>query len=670
MIASIRDALAGALIAFAIGASAQSPLDPATRIAPDALAYAEVRDVGALADAWRNTPWGRLAAHPEGRACIASWLEALEAMRTAARDAIDRAGGSTGLLTGRVAIAVHAPAGDRPAPLPTLTLALCGPADAEAAQKTVRVLFGALAVWLDATVEPRPIGGRDGWSLRWADRFAVHAVAGDGEAWIGTDPDVLATCLVPRERSLRDLPAFERAAMRVDARVAHHFAWIDLPRVLARLDASIGATNPEIGYLVEALDLRRIHTLAFSSTAVDGGFRDRAYIGGKGPAADAVVPTAGLASADVVGSDVVAWFGQRVDVPVWLRWFRSTIGRLHESLGVVPARGWADAVAGWLASDSAAWLRTLRGEVSLGVALPAAGLVPRVLALATTPDAAATEKALGGLADVAPWRRLRDRERTVVWRRGLAGLDWIQPTLAVAREWLVAASSPSVARRWLRQRTAALSTRDAFRGAFARLDGDLGTARAAAWVDVPRLLAFAMNNVAPLLEGRPPFAFVWFDRVVRIEWSRLPPTDVVAAAFVPAAATIRRVDDGFRVDAFAPAPYAGIAWALAQGGLVTGLSGTTDLPLVSAADIPGVLGVSVDGLLGGCRVVHVDEGGAADRAGLLPRDRILAIDDRAIGSPDAAIALLRDRRAGDVVRLRIDRGGAVRAIDVALRPRR
>ncbi len=677
----IRVALVGALIAIAVGAPAQSPndpapsgpaaLDPATRIAPDALVYTEVRDVAALAAAWRTTPWGRLAADPEGRACVATMLDTIEWVRSAASDAIDRANGSPGLLTGRVAFVVHAPPGDRPAPLPPLTLALCGPADAEAAQRTVRVLFGALAVWFDATVEMRTIGGREGLSLCWGDRFAVHAVAGDGEVWIGTDADVLAGCLVPRDRSLRDRPDFQRAVIHVEADRAHHFAWVDLPRVLAQIDGSIGATNPEIGYLVRTLDLARIHTLAFSCSAVEGGFRDRAYIGGKGPAADAVVAKAGITSADAIGDDVVAWFGQRVDVPVWLAWCESVVGRLGEELGVVPAAGWADVVSGWLRSDSAAWLRTLGGEVGLGVALPSAGFVPRIVALASSPDAAASDRALGLLAAIDPWRRLRDRTRTIVWRRGLGALDWIQPTLAVARDWLVAASSPSVARRWIRQRSAALSTRDAYRDAFARLgDGDLGTARAAAWVDVPRLFAFAMNNVAPLVEGREPLAFVWFDRIVRIDWGRLPPTDLVVGAFVPAAATIRRLDDGFRVDAFAPVPYGGVAWALAQGGLVTGLSGTTDVPLVDATDIPGALGASVDGLLGFCRIVGVDEGGAADRAGLAPRDRILAIGDNEVDTPDAAIAALDGRRAGEVVRMRIDRAGRVRSVEVTLQPRR
>ena len=67
---------------------------------------------------------------------------------------------------------------------------------------------------------------------------------------------------------------------------------------------------------------------------------------------------------------------------------------------------------------------------------------------------------------------------------------------------------------------------------------------------------------------------------------------------------------------------------------------------------------------GGLLIAAVEAGGAADRAGLLAGDVLLAIADEPLDGAGALLEALA--RAGDVVPLRVMRGGRILAMEVSL----
>ena len=93
---------------------------------------------------------------------------------------------------------------------------------------------------------------------------------------------------------------------------------------------------------------------------------------------------------------------------------------------------------------------------------------------------------------------------------------------------------------------------------------------------------------------------------------------------------------------------------LAAGWSGHGLLGIVVQPVAAAID-----GRRVQGLL----VTVVDDGSAAELAGLIPGDVVLAIDG-AGGDVRALAARLRSMRAGSPARLELVRGGARRTLDV------
>ena len=69
------------------------------------------------------------------------------------------------------------------------------------------------------------------------------------------------------------------------------------------------------------------------------------------------------------------------------------------------------------------------------------------------------------------------------------------------------------------------------------------------------------------------------------------------------------------------------------------------------------MGIAVE-LRDGVCVQDVTPGGPAGESGIRPNDRIVAIDDEQVKSPgDVNLALL-DKKAGDIVEMRVQRSGA------------
>jgi uncharacterized iron-regulated protein len=87
----------------------------------------------------------------------------------------------------------------------------------------------------------------------------------------------------------------------------------------------------------------------------------------------------------------------------------------------------------------------------------------------------------------------------------------------------------------------------------------------------------------------------------------------------------------------------------------------TDYSLVSKREVlPSAprMGITTDVSDGGVRVKSVTPGGPAFKSGIKPKDRIVAINDEEVKSPgDVSLALL-DKKAGDPVVMRVQRGGA------------
>ena len=71
-----------------------------------------------------------------------------------------------------------------------------------------------------------------------------------------------------------------------------------------------------------------------------------------------------------------------------------------------------------------------------------------------------------------------------------------------------------------------------------------------------------------------------------------------------------------------------------------------------------LLGVQVDGRnsSGGAKIVDVEDGSPADKAGLQPGDTVVRVNDRAIEDSDSLIAAIRSQDFGAVVSLEVTRG--------------
>jgi S1-C subfamily serine protease len=81
------------------------------------------------------------------------------------------------------------------------------------------------------------------------------------------------------------------------------------------------------------------------------------------------------------------------------------------------------------------------------------------------------------------------------------------------------------------------------------------------------------------------------------------------------------------------------------------------------------LGVEFDTSASDARLVLIVPGGAAEKAGVKVGDRIVAIDGKPVKTALDAIRLIRDRTAGDAVRLRLDRGGTTVEVEAVLAER-
>ncbi len=86
---------------------------------------------------------------------------------------------------------------------------------------------------------------------------------------------------------------------------------------------------------------------------------------------------------------------------------------------------------------------------------------------------------------------------------------------------------------------------------------------------------------------------------------------------------------------------------------------------VGVARVPAAL-VARHGLTQeiGLLLLHVAPDGAADRAGLLPGDLLLALDGQALQEPGDLAWGLTEKPAGEAVTLRVLRGGAPRDVTV------
>ncbi|MDO5401633.1 MAG: trypsin-like peptidase domain-containing protein [Eubacteriales bacterium] len=75
---------------------------------------------------------------------------------------------------------------------------------------------------------------------------------------------------------------------------------------------------------------------------------------------------------------------------------------------------------------------------------------------------------------------------------------------------------------------------------------------------------------------------------------------------------------------------------------------------------------SMFGLPTGAYVVSVTDGGSADRAGVQPKDIIVALGDRQIGSVTELTRALRDYKGGDVTTITVIRSGGEKVLDITL----
>ncbi len=71
----------------------------------------------------------------------------------------------------------------------------------------------------------------------------------------------------------------------------------------------------------------------------------------------------------------------------------------------------------------------------------------------------------------------------------------------------------------------------------------------------------------------------------------------------------------------------------------------------------------------GVYILSVDEGFGADKAGLMPKDCIVSVDNIAVAHVADLLELLKDREAGDVVSVQVVRGNRLMTFDVELMPR-
>ena len=111
--------------------------------------------------------------------------------------------------------------------------------------------------------------------------------------------------------------------------------------------------------------------------------------------------------------------------------------------------------------------------------------------------------------------------------------------------------------------------------------------------------------------------------------------------------------------------------AQATERLATGLKATSAVEAPLTFHTGSALNARAAKMLGldvseGLLVISVDAGSPAEAAGVLPYDVILEIDEQDVADSNAASALLRSRRPGETVVLRILRDGQEREMPMLL----
>lgn len=87
---------------------------------------------------------------------------------------------------------------------------------------------------------------------------------------------------------------------------------------------------------------------------------------------------------------------------------------------------------------------------------------------------------------------------------------------------------------------------------------------------------------------------------------------------------------------------------------------------IAATQIPGFLGVDFESSSGPARIRKVFESSAAEAAGLEPGDTVERFGDDDIASARALTRLVRRRRPGDVIVVKVKRGNEVKTVEVTL----
>jgi hypothetical protein len=685
----------GISLASASLSTAQDPVRLKHYLPTDTVFYVEVPSIGQALEAMKEHPFAVLVRDVEVKAFLKPVMNSIRQGEAQAKRMLGLTVDEIRtILSGRVEVAVLGVTELDGNAAPDWALHVqVGSAESRAHTLLDRLVELARAD--GAKIEKTTLGGVDAWHL--TAPVSTYAFISRGAFLLATDRSLAEKFIAATPDptgSLAQDPAFTAVADRVNAAGAHASYYLNLPAVftLIKESAPAGELPQEVfDQLMDRLGLRSLRAMGGSLTFGPRGVTEILHVRTEGERkgllalADATTP--GLTLPASVSPKTIAYLGGKLD---WLKTYDTLVDVVGEMLADL-SPGELEQMDEWLdLAESGAWgfklreglLSALGDEYALSIGVPPPGvMIPDFVVTLKIRDKDKMSGLIEKLQTLVPSEKVKVSRRmikgTPLHQYRIEGVP-ISPAVAVLDDVLVAGLFAPSVRRCVRGHATSLAENERFQDGIASIGlQDTRSVASLVYLDLRESFGYLYDTFGPMLSGMDP------DRLpVDLDLALLPSTEALVRPFYPMVGASRVEKDGFTSVMLGPVTFT----SLNLGFMAIGASlrvrqqeqmrHLEEARRVAAAEVKrkeaepagGVtLGLEAEDIEGGrgVKVLTVDQGSVAARSGLKAGDVIVSVDGRKASNVDVVAGILRKKRPGETLVLKIRRGESELTVPVA-----